>query len=74
MRFTGILGAVHGDLHPKNIVLGNYGNVQIIDFGWAGVDPHVVVDYALLDINIRGTTLPSQISEHSILDLGGFYI
>ena len=72
MRFTGFLGAVHGDLHPKNIVLDNFGGVQIIDFGWAAVNRHVIRDYVLLDLNLRGTTLPSQVSELGILQLARF--
>lgn len=69
MRFTGRLGAVHGDLHPKNIVIGEHDAVQIIDFGWAAVKKHIVLDYVLLDLNLRGTTMPSQVSEHAILKL-----
>ena len=72
MSFSGILGAVHGDLHPKNIVLTRYDGVQIIDFGWATTLRHVVVDYVLLDLNLRGTTLPSQINEDAILSLSRF--
>ncbi|ATB27699.1 hypothetical protein MEBOL_001143 [Melittangium boletus DSM 14713] len=72
MSFSGILGAVHGDLHPKNIVLTGYDGVQIIDFGWATNPRHVVVDYVLLDLNLRGTTLPSQIDEGAILSLASF--
>ena len=58
-EFEGTMGPVHGDLHPKNIVIGHADAVQIIDFGWAGARQHVVVDYLLLDINLRSTTLPS---------------
>lgn len=72
MPFSGILGSVHGDLHPKNIVLTSYDGVQIIDFGWATNSRHVVVDYVLLDLNLRGTTLPSQIDEGAILSLACF--
>ena len=72
MRFTGYLGAVHGDLHPKNIVLDEYDAVQIIDFGWATVGRHIILDYVLLDLNLRGTTLPSQVSEQGILQLADF--
>lgn len=69
---TGYLGAVHGDLHPKNIVLDSFDSAQIIDFGWADVDCHIVLDYVLLDLNLRGVTLPSQVSEQGILQLAGF--
>ncbi len=72
MKFTGYVGAVHGDLHPKNIVLDKFDGVQIIDFGWATVDRHIIRDYVLLDLNLRGTTLPSQVSEQGILQLAGF--
>lgn len=72
MAFDGVLGPVHGDLHPKNIVIDAANAVQIIDFGWATVDRPIVVDYLLLDLNLRGTTLPSQISEDSILQLASF--
>jgi hypothetical protein len=71
-RFEGVFGPVHGDLHPKNIVIGNDGAVQIIDFGWARADVHVVVDYLLLDINLRGTTLPSQVNEADIVEFAKF--
>lgn len=72
LTFEGVRGAVHGDLHPKNIVLSSLGNVQIIDFGWAWHPRHVLVDYLMLDLNLRGTTLPSQIDEASLLSLAGF--
>jgi len=72
VSFEGVFGPVHGDLHPKNIVLG-YGNVaHIIDFGWARTNQHVIVDYALLDVNMRGITLPSQMSEAHALMMGQF--
>jgi hypothetical protein len=66
------VGAVHGDLHPKNIVLGANEDVHIIDFGWSRSDGPVVVDYLLLDINLRGTTLPSQYGEAAALAMGDF--
>ena len=72
LPFSGILGAVHGDLHPKNIVLASYDSVNIIDFGWATHPRHIVADYVLLDLNLRGTTLPSQICEADILALARF--
>jgi hypothetical protein len=66
------VGAVHGDLHPKNIVLGHSDVVQIIDFGWSCSGAPVVVDYLLLDVNLRGTTLPSQLGEPDALAIGNF--
>lgn len=70
--FTGHFGATHGDLHPKNIVLNHENAARIIDFGWARHEAHVVQDYLLLDLNLRGITLPSQIAEADILALAGF--
>lgn len=66
-NFTGTRGAIHGDLHPKNIVFDEDGLVYIIDFGWAKKNAHVVADYVLLDINLRSMTLPAQIAEEDIV-------
>jgi hypothetical protein len=71
-KFTGHVGAIHGDLHPKNIVLNHEDAARIIDFGWAKSEAHIVQDYLLLDLNLRGTTLPSQIAEVDILALANF--
>ena len=67
-KFKGSYGPVHGDLHPKNIVFDNADNANIIDFGWATNGRHVVVDYLLLDINLRAITLASQIPEIQLLN------
>ncbi|MFT9206405.1 phosphotransferase family protein [Acetobacter orientalis] len=72
IKFNGYIGAIHGDLHPKNIVMDGEGNVQIIDFGWAKLHGHVIIDYVMLDLNLRGVTLPSQISENGILQFANF--
>jgi thiamine kinase-like enzyme len=34
-------GAIHGDLHPKNIMLSESGVPRIIDFGWTSYDSHI---------------------------------
>lgn len=70
--FSGLVGAIHGDLHPKNIVLNHENVARIIDFGWAKCDAHIVQDYLLLDLNLRGTTLPSQMAEADVLALASF--
>lgn len=71
-EFKGRVGAIHGDLHPKNIVLNQANSARIIDFGWAKSDAHIVQDYLLLDLNLRGITLPSQLSEPDVLALARF--
>ncbi len=45
-------GAIHGDLHPKNVVLSEE-EPHIIDFGWAQPDEHVAKDFVLLECNLR---------------------
>lgn len=70
--FEGYFGSVHGDLHPKNIVLNHEHAARIIDFGWARSNAHIVQDYLLLDLNVRGVTLPSQMSESDILAIASF--
>jgi serine/threonine protein kinase len=71
-QFEGMIGAVHGDLHPKNIVLDDDENARIIDFGWAQRESHVVLDYLLLDHNLRATTLPSQLGQSDVLRFAAF--
>jgi serine/threonine protein kinase len=66
-EFVGAYGPVHGDLHPKNIVFDDADKANIIDFGWATNGRHVVVDYLLLDINLRAMTMASQIPENQLL-------
>lgn len=66
--FTGVRGPVHGDLHPKNIVFDEDDRAHIIDFGWAKGEGHVIIDYVLLDINLRSMTLSPHLQEKEILD------
>ena len=55
------VGAVHGDLHPGNVVPGRGGNPAIIDFGWASDKAHVAKDFVLMECNIRFLTLRLQV-------------
>ncbi len=67
-EFVGSMGAIHGDLHPKNIVLGK--DIEyVIDFGWAHENSHLVKDFALLDLNIRAITLPAQTPDAEVVAL-----
>lgn len=46
-------GAVHGDLHPRNIVFSSSDVPHIIDFGWAQDDAHIAKDFVLMECNLR---------------------
>jgi Ternary complex associated domain 9 len=62
-------GATHGDLHPRNIVMTEYGIPHIIDFGWSSADSHIAKDFVLLESNLRFVTLPSSISSSDLSKL-----
>jgi hypothetical protein len=62
MRYGMFLGAIHGDLHPGNIVLTPSGQPAIIDFGWAQDKAHVAKDFVLLESNLRFLTLRPQVN------------
>ncbi len=66
------LGAVHGDLHPGNIVVANDGTVRIIDFGWASDLSHIAKDFVLMECNLRFLTLPLQLSDEMIDAISGW--
>lgn len=55
------LGAVHGDLHPGNIVVSRGGQPAIIDFGWALDKAHIAKDFVLMECNLRFLTLRPQV-------------
>jgi hypothetical protein len=56
------VGAVQGDLHPRNILLGPWNSPNVIDFGWASEEAHIAKDFALLECNLRFMTLPPAVS------------
>lgn len=56
------VGAIHGDLHPGNIVVAEGNHPRIIDFGWSGDSGHIAKDYVLLECNLRFVTLRPQVS------------
>jgi hypothetical protein len=64
-------GAVHGDLHPKNIVLSKR-TPHLIDFGWANDDAHIAKDFVLLECNLRFMLLRPDVDEDSVRQFAGW--
>lgn len=60
------IGAVHGDLHPGNIVIASGNRPRIIDFGWAQDDAHVAKDFALMECNLRFLFLRPQLASDEV--------
>lgn len=66
MKIDMHLGAIHGDLHPGNIILGEKDAPTIIDFGWACDKSHIAKDFVLLECNLRFLTLQTELPEQEI--------
>lgn len=66
------VGAVHGDLHPGNIVLSPDNRPRVIDFGWASDRSHIAKDYVLLECNLRFLMLRPQLSENDLSNFTGW--
>jgi len=66
------MGFVHGDLHPKNIVIDHAKMVNVIDFGWYYDNAPIVVDYILLDINMRAMTLPTRFLYEDVMKIAAY--
>ncbi len=66
------LGAIHGDLHPHNIVLSETGVPHIIDFGWAQSERHIAKDFVLLECNFRFMYLRADIPQADMKKLAAW--
>ncbi len=53
-------GIIHGDLHPRNIIVNSEGGVSLIDFGLSRYRDEVVPELA--DIGRPGYTPPEQLT------------
>jgi len=61
------VSAVHGDLHPKNILVDDVFNACLIDFGWANGRFHTIVDFAFMEASIKFFRLPWHASRADII-------
>jgi hypothetical protein len=69
LKTTMCVGAIHGDLHPRNIVFAKDQSPKIIDFGWANQRSHIAKDFVLLECNLRFMVLRPDISLHLLKSL-----
>jgi hypothetical protein len=53
-----LVGRVHGDLHPDNVILDRSKVPHLIDFAWAKQRRNVLVDFALLETSLRFMAYP----------------
>lgn len=66
-------GAVHGDLHPRNIVFTATKIPHVIDFGWARDDAHIAKDFVLLECNLRFVAFRPDVPWPDIDALAGWF-
>lgn len=57
-----ILSAVHGDLHPNNVVFGHDGKPKLIDFAWGHQSAHVLKDFVLMENSLRFLLFPPYVN------------
>jgi serine/threonine protein kinase len=62
-----LLGAVHGDVHPRNIVISADRGPHIIDFGWAHDLGHIAKDFVLMEANLRFVLLNADVAEADVV-------
>lgn len=68
-RITCNVGPVHGDLHPKNVILDASKQPHLIDFAWSRYQRHVLVDFVLLENSLRFVSFPKDINPREQLQI-----
>ena len=54
--------AVHGDLHPSNVIIDEKGKPHLIDFAWGDQKTHVLKDFVLLESSLRFLHFPEYVN------------
>lgn len=49
---TLLMSPIHGDLHARNVIRDEHGNVQVIDFGRYREDGHLLADWTRLELSL----------------------
>jgi hypothetical protein len=57
------IGAIHGDLHAQNVLLGAGGTMQLIDFGWTNQEKWKAIDFLMMECSLKFAASPP----HSLL-------
>ncbi|HSN97652.1 MAG TPA: phosphotransferase, partial [Candidatus Nanopelagicales bacterium] len=66
------MGAIHGDLHPGNVILRDRSSPAIIDFGWAQNCAHIAKDFVLLECNLRFLMLRTEVRTDELEDFASW--
>lgn len=53
--------AVHGDLHPSNVVLSSSEDPRLVDFAWAEKGQHVFKDFITMESSLRFMAFPRHV-------------
>jgi hypothetical protein len=60
--------AIHGDLHLSNVVISE-GRPRLVDFAFAGIEDHVMKDFALMESSIRFMRFPRHVHPKLMLSV-----
>jgi hypothetical protein len=61
------LSCVHGDLHPRNILVQDGQKACLIDFEWADDKYHTIVDFVLMETILKFVYIPWFVSRADIV-------
>jgi hypothetical protein len=61
------LSAVHGDLHPRNVIVGDIQRAALIDFGWTQRSFHTMVDFVLMETSLKFFYLPWSLRRRELI-------